>query len=100
MFHSWHLSLTIHLLTLALPRHQQNAVSHHSSLLEDVPATAVHWHALPGMSVAEAAASHHHLIQGVVVFVLGVSPVSAQQCVAKRQEVCKVHPEICHGDEL
>lgn len=47
--------------------------NHHSRLTEGVPPPLVHRRALAGVSVTEAAASDHHVVKGVVIFVLGVS---------------------------
>lgn len=56
---------------------------------------------MSGVSVTEAAASDHHLVQSVVVFVLRVSfTFSTQQCVSEREEMSEVHPEVSHRDQL
>ena len=61
---------------------------------------AGHGGALGGVSVAEAAASDHQLVQGVVVLVLGVPPPAAQQGVAQREQTGEVNPDVRQGDQL
>lgn len=72
---------------------------YHSSLAEDIPASLVHRCALPCVSVAETAASDHHVIQSVIIFVLRISTFS-QQGVAQSEETCEVNTNIRHGDQI
>lgn len=52
------------------------------------------------MPVAEAAASHHHVVKSVVIFVLRVPASSPQQRVAQSEEAGEVHADICHRDQI
>ena len=73
--------------------------TYHSSLAEGVPPPSAHGRALAGVSVAEAAASDHHVVQGVVIFVLRV-PALPQQCVAQSKEAREVDANVGHGDQI
>lgn len=74
--------------------------SHHAWLIEDISSGAVYWHTLAGMAIAEAAPSDHHLIEGVVVFILRVPPTPCQQVIPQSEQTCEVDPKVGHGDEL
>lgn len=52
------------------------------------------------MAVTEAAASDHHVVKSVEIFVLRVPAFPTQQGVAKREETGEVHPDVGHGDQL
>lgn len=73
--------------------------TYHSRLAEGVPPPLVHRRALAGVPVTEAAASDHHVVEGVVVFVLGV-PALPQQSVAQSEETREVDANICHSDQI
>lgn len=73
---------------------------YHASLGEDVAPPAVHWGALAGVSIAETAASHHHVVESVVIFILRVPALPAQQGVAKSEEATEVHADVCHQDQI
>lgn len=62
----------------------------HSGMGEDV-SSAAHRSALRGVSVTEAAASHHHVVQGVVIFVLRVSAFAAEKGVPEGKEASEVY---------
>lgn len=74
--------------------------SYHASLGEDVAPLGVHRGALAGVPVAKAAASHHHIVEGVVVFILRVPALPAQQGVAQSEEAAEVHADVCHQDQI
>lgn len=74
--------------------------SYHASLREDVAPPHVHWGALAGVSIAKTAASHHHVVEGVVIFILRIPALTAQQGVAKSEEAAEVHPDVCHQDQI
>lgn len=73
---------------------------YHAGLGEDVASPRVHRRALAGVPVAEAAASHHHVVKSVVIFVFRVPASSPQQCVAQSEEAGEVHTDICHRDQI
>lgn len=73
---------------------------YHASLGEDIPPSSVHRCALAGVSVTETAASDHHVVKRVVIFVLGVSAFSPQQSVAQREETSEVDTNICQGEQI
>lgn len=74
--------------------------SYHASLSEDVAPPRVHWGALTGVSIAKTAASHHHVVESVIIFILRVSALPAQQGVAKGEEAAEVHADVCHQDQI
>lgn len=74
-------------------------LNHHSGLTEGVPPPLVHGRALAGVPVAEAAAAHHHVIKGVVIFVLRVSALP-QQRVAQSEETREVDADVGHRDQI
>lgn len=74
--------------------------SYHASLGEDVAPPRVHWGALAGMSIAKTAASHHHVVESVVIFILRISALPAQQGVTKSEETTEVQADVCHQDQI
>lgn len=74
--------------------------SYHASLGEDVAPPSIHWGALAGVSIAETAASHHHVVETVVIFIFWVPALPAQQGVAKSEEAAEVHADVCHQDQI
>jgi hypothetical protein len=60
---------------------------------------AGHGGALGGVSVAEAAASDHQLVQGVVVLLQHVGP-AVQQVVPQRVQLGQVDPQVGDAQEL
>lgn len=52
------------------------------------------------MSVTEAAASDHHVVKSVVIFVQRVPASSPQQSVAQSEEASEVDTNICQGDQI
>lgn len=81
-------------------RLRANLVSYHASLGEDVTPPSIHWGALAGMSIAETASSHHHVVESVVIFIFWVPALPAQQGVAKSEEAAEVHADVCHQDQI
>lgn len=45
------------------------------------------------MSIAEAVAAHHHVVQGVVVLLLDLHP-RVQQVIAQRVQLDELHPQV------
>lgn len=50
------------------------------------------------MSITETAASDHHVVKSVVIFVLSVPASSTEQSVPQREETSEVNPNICQSD--
>ena len=82
------------------PCQGQPGHSYHAGLGEGVPPSPVHRRALVGVSVAETAASDHHVVKSVVIFVLGVSAFPPQQSVAQREETSEVDANVCQREQI
>lgn len=52
------------------------------------------------MPITETAASDHHVVKSIVIFVLRVPASSAQQSVAQSEETSEVDTDICHSDQI
>lgn len=74
--------------------------TYQAALGEDVPPASIYRHTLAGMAVAEAAASDHHVVDGIEIFVQRVSSASTQQSVAQREQTGEVYPNICHLNQI
>lgn len=81
-------------------RNQVQTGSYHASLGKDVTPPRFHWGALAGVSIAITTASHYHVVESVVIFILWVSAFSAQQGVAKSEEATEVYTDVCHQDQI
>lgn len=53
-----------------------------------------------GVAITEAASLHHHVVQSVVVFVLGITTSTAQQCVTEGEQVSEVHTDVGQCDQV
>lgn len=79
---------------------QSASVPYHARLGENVPPPSVHRCALAGMSVTETAASNHHVVKSIIIFVLRVPASPAQQSVAQSEEASEVDTNVCQGDQI
>lgn len=52
------------------------------------------------MSVTETAASDHHVVKSVIIFVLSVPASPAQQSVTQSEEASEVNANVCQGDQI
>ena len=97
-----------HPLSVVVERHALLAVSARSEMLTLTLAVyhaayhptlvrvvlhALHRYAATGVAVAQAATSHHHLVQGVVVF-LGDVGARVEQVIAERVQPSKVDTQV------
>ena len=73
---------------------------YHARLGEDVAASSIQRHTLAGVAVTEAAASDHHVVKSVVIFVLRAPASSTKQGVSQREQTGEVDPDVGHGDQL